>query len=66
MYTPEIFLLNDPAEVDRILREYGFGLLVTAAEGAPVASHLPFLFDAERGPKGALLCHMARASISRL
>ncbi len=62
MYTPEIFLLTDPAEVDRILRDYSFGLLVTAAEGAPVASHLPFLFDAGRGPKGTLLCHMARAN----
>ena len=62
MYTPDIFALTDPAEVNRILREHGFALLVTAAEGAPMASHLPFLFDPERGPKGTLLCHMARAN----
>ncbi len=41
MYTPDIFVLTDPAEVDRILRDHSFALLVTAAEGAPVASHLP-------------------------
>jgi len=62
MYTPDIFALTDPAEAGRILREHSFGLLVTAAEGAPMASHLPFLFDADRGPKGTLLCHMARAN----
>ncbi len=62
MYTPDIFALTDPAEVRRILREHGFALLVTAAEGAPMASHLPFLFDAGRGPKGTLLCHMAKAN----
>lgn len=62
MYTPDIFALTDPAEVRRTLHEHGFALLVTAAEGAPMASHLPFLFDAGRGPKGALLCHMAKAN----
>jgi transcriptional regulator len=62
MYTPDIFALTDPVEVGRILREYSFALLVTAAGGTPMASHLPFLFDPERGPKGTLFCHMARAN----
>ena len=62
MYTPDYFALTDPAEVNRILRGHSFALLVTAAEGAPMASHLPFLFDPKGGPKGTLLCHMARAN----
>ena len=62
MYVPEVFAVPDPAEARRIMREHCFALLVTAAEGAPVATHLPFLFDPERGPNGTLLCHMARAN----
>jgi transcriptional regulator len=62
MYVPEIFALTDPAEVRRIMREHSFALLVTAADGAPLATHLPFLHDPEPGPHGTLLCHMARAN----
>jgi transcriptional regulator len=35
---------------------------VTATDGPPQASHLPFLLDQDRGPKGTLLAHMARAN----
>jgi transcriptional regulator len=52
----------DEAEARRIMREHSFALLVTAAGGSPVATHLPFLFDPERGSNGTLLCHMARAN----
>jgi transcriptional regulator len=62
MYVPEVFAVADEAEVRRIMREHGFALLVTAAEGSPVATHLPFLYDPEPGPNGTLLCHMARAN----
>ncbi len=62
MYTPEVFALTDPAEIARIIRDNPFGLLVTLAGGTPRATHLPFLFDAEAGPQGTLICHMARAN----
>ncbi len=62
MYVPEVFAVADQAEARRMMREHSFALLVTAAGGSPVATHLPFLFDPERGPKGTLLCHMARAN----
>ena len=62
MYVPDIFTLTDRAEVRRIMREHSFALLVTAAEEAPLATHLPFLFDAEPAPNGTLLCHMAKAN----
>jgi transcriptional regulator len=35
---------------------------VTASDGPPQASHLPFLLDPDRGPEGTLLAHMARAN----
>jgi transcriptional regulator len=62
MYVPEVFAVTDEAEARRIMREHSFALLVTAAGGSPVATHLPFLFDPERGSNGTLLCHMARAN----
>ncbi len=63
MYTPKPFRLEDPADVEAVIRQNSFGLLVTALPGAPPqATHLPFLFEAEAGPRGRLLGHMARAN----
>lgn len=60
MYVPEAFRLNDRARIAEVLRTFDFALLVTAPEGVPQASHLPFLYDPERGDNGTLLAHMAR------
>jgi transcriptional regulator len=62
MYLPNSFRENDPAALHELIREHNFGILVTQHEGAPFATHLPFLLDAERGPHGVLLAHMARAN----
>ncbi len=63
MYVPEIFKLDDPHRIAAVLRRFNFALLVSALEGrAPVATHLPFIFDAARGDKGTLIAHMARAN----
>ncbi len=62
MYTPSAFKLEDLDAAASIMNEYGFALLVTAAGGTPVATHLPFLFDPARGERGTLLGHMARAN----
>jgi transcriptional regulator len=62
MYMPEAFREDDLALLQSFIRENSFGTLVTLQEGLPVANHFPFLLDAERGPKGTLLAHMARAN----
>ena len=63
MYVPDIFALEDPERVTAVMRRFNFALLVTAAPGgAPTATHLPFMYDAERGPRGTLIAHMARAN----
>jgi transcriptional regulator len=62
MYIPAPFEVSDQGFAQQVMGEHSFALLVTAVEGAPVATHLPFLFDAELGPKGTLLGHMARAN----
>jgi transcriptional regulator len=62
MYLPNVFREDNPAQLHALIQRYSFGILVTQHDGAPFASHLPFLLDAGRGPYGTLLAHMARAN----
>jgi transcriptional regulator len=57
MYVPGDFAVEDRAALARVIRENPFGLLAGVLDGAPLASHLPFLYDGDR-----LLSHMARAN----
>ncbi len=63
MYIPKVFLEEDRARLEALIEAHGFALLVTSdRDGRPTASHLPFLYDANRGANGTLLGHMARAN----
>src|SRR5688572_31558658 len=70
MYIPSSFRADNPAELQTLMRRHNFAILVTQQYsspgsdrgGAPFATHLPFLLEAERGPRGTLLAHMARAN----
>ena len=77
MYIPKTFREDDLGQLQALMWRYSFAILVTqnasshstssgqaGAEpgGAPFATHLPFVLDAERGPYGTLLAHMARAN----
>ena len=63
MYVPEMFALEDPQRVAEVMTRFNFALFVTALPGrAPTATHLPFMYDAERGPHGTLVAHMAKAN----
>ena len=62
MYTPDSFKMDYLARPHQIMRRYPFALLLTENAGDIEASHLPFMVDAERGPHGTLLGHMARAN----
>src|SRR3546814_11682458 len=42
------------------MRDCPFATLVTTFEGAPFATHLPLLHEAEGGPHGRIVGHMAR------
>jgi transcriptional regulator len=62
MYIPKAFREDDINTVHKLMQEYSFATLITQHAGVPFATHLPFLLDAQRGPNGTLLAHMARAN----
>ena len=59
MYIPSAFRADDRAALYELIERHGFGTLVTVLDGAPFATHLPFVLD--RG-RGVLLGHVARAN----
>ena len=63
MYLPAHFEETRPAVLQALLQQHPLGLLITQdADGAPVADAIPFMLDAERGPFGTLVGHVARAN----
>lgn len=62
MYVPPAFAETDTAKLQEFMRRHSFALLTSHGVGGLFASHLPLLFDAEVGPHGHLLGHMARAN----
>ncbi len=64
MYRPRHFDIDDPSVLSGFMREYSFVLLVTAADGIPVASHIPLILDTDTGEGGGqrLLGHTAKAN----
>lgn len=62
MYLPAHFKEDDPERIAALIRDNAFGMLVTAPEGRPFVSHLPFLFERGPGAQGSLRGHMARTN----
>ena len=62
MYLPEHFKETNPQRIAELVKSYPFGMLVTAPEGVPFISHLPFLFESTAGAHGKLLGHLALAN----
>jgi len=60
LYIPAWFREDDITSLHDLMRAYSFATLVTEAEGAPFATHLPILLDADRGRFGILRGHVAR------
>ena len=62
MYIPAAFNETDPAKLFDLIQQYSFGLLISACDGEPFASHLPLLLDRSFASQGCLVGHMARAN----
>ena len=59
MYTPRHFTMP-PELQERILAAPGVGDLITHGPSGLLATHLPYLFDADMGEQGSLVLHVAR------
>ena len=62
MYTPRSFRVEDISVLHQLIRDYSFGILVSQDGARPIATHLPFMVDPDRGTNGTLIAHMARAN----
>jgi len=62
MYIPEFFKETNPERISTLIEGNSFGMLVTAPDGVPFVSHLPFLFERSTDSQSRLLGHMARAN----
>jgi transcriptional regulator len=62
IYTPHTFTVRDETAIARLVRDHPFATLITPGGEEPFISHLPLELDADRGPQGTLLGHMARAN----
>ena len=62
MYLPQPFAESRREELYRVMHEHPLGMLVTHTSSGLEANHLPFLLDADRGPFGTLVAHVARAN----
>lgn len=57
MYVPKHFSVDERAALDAVIRDHPFGILVGALDGAPFATHLPFMLEDDR-----LVAHFARGN----
>ena len=62
MYVPAAFAEIDPTKLHEFMRRHSFAVLTSHGEEGLFASHLPVLLNAEAGPHGHLLGHMARGN----
>ncbi|QSQ21108.1 FMN-binding negative transcriptional regulator [Pyxidicoccus parkwayensis] len=61
MYIPRHFHEQDTERLLALMKQHAFATLVTVGEdGAPFATHLPFLVERDAGGPVRLLAHMAR------
>lgn len=61
MYVPHCFAEADLSKLVAVIREEPFGTLISAVDGLPLATHLPFTVTLE-GTRVILTGHMARAN----
>jgi transcriptional regulator len=62
VYIPSHFAETRPEVLADFIRDHNFGILISAGGDGVIASHIPFLYDVERGPHGTLWGHLARGN----
>ncbi len=61
MYIPKHYQQHDRSEIVAFMKAYSFATIVTASDGLPLASHLPFVVI-ETGDEIVLSAHFAKAN----
>jgi len=62
MYLPAHFEETRPEVLHALLRSHPLATWVVQADGGLQVNHIPFMLDADRGPHGTLVGHVARAN----
>ncbi len=62
VYVPPHFKLTDLALLHDAIRTAGLPTLVSLGADGLIASHVPMLLDADAGPNGTLIGHLAKAN----
>jgi transcriptional regulator len=62
VYIPASFAQTDTVQLHEFIRENSFAILTSDGREGLIASHLPLILDADAGPYGQLVGHMARAN----
>ena len=61
MYIPKINLLTDRNEIVAFMKQFSFATIITAKDGLPVATHLPFIISI-KDEQVVLTSHFAKAN----
>ncbi|SDW61491.1 FMN-binding negative transcriptional regulator [Paenibacillus sp. CF384] len=62
MYIPKYFEVTDIPELVKFIKAHSFGTLFSQTDGAPYATHLPFLIEQDDSGQYYLLGHMAKTN----
>jgi len=62
VYKPKAFQAPEPSDVAALMQKYPFANLITYFEGRMEVTHLPFILEADEGPRGTLYLHLARSN----
>ena len=62
MYLPGYYANSDAQALQALMREHPLATLISQGPEGPCADHIPLEFDADDGPHGCLIGHVARAN----
>jgi transcriptional regulator len=62
VYIPSYFKEDDWKEISRIIRENGFGILVTSKDNIPIATHIPVELITKKDGTNVLQGHVSKAN----
>jgi len=62
MFIPDLYHETDMGILHGLIDANPFGILIGQRDGAPFATHIPFVLDRAAGPNGTLIGHVAKSN----